>query len=151
VYMENSFFSEDNYRRIIEEVIPFHHILGIKLLEIREGYCKLLIPYKKELIGDPRSERIHGGVISTAMDAAGGGAGFTMLSSSKDVISTIDIRIDYLWPGRAEDLIVEGKIIRASKHLIFTDMHAFHPNDDQWIASGRAVFKVKRSEIIKVS
>lgn len=144
--MDQHFFSEANYRKIIEEVIPFHQILGIKLVEMRDGYCKLHIPYKKELIGDPRSLRIHGGVISTAMDAAGGGAGFTKLSSVKDVISTIDIRIDYLFPGRAEDLLVEGVIVRSSKHLIFTDMHAFHPGDEQWIASGRAVYKVRRAE-----
>lgn len=137
-------FNKDFYKQIIEEYIPFHKIIGIKLLEMDNGRASFLIPYKPELVGDPRTNRIHGGVISTAMDAAGGAAGMTTLSSEKDQISTIDIRIDYLHPGKPEDIIAEGEIVKDGTTVIFTRMKAHHPKSNELIAEGRAIYRVKR-------
>jgi uncharacterized protein (TIGR00369 family) len=137
-------FDVPNYRNIMEKVIPFHQVLGLQLIDMREGYAAIRIPFKQELVGDPRTKRIHGGVISTAMDAAGGAAGITTLSGAKDQIATVDIHIDYLDPGRPEDIIVEGQIIRNGNYLVFTQMKAHHEGDDKIIAQGRAVYRVKR-------
>lgn len=139
-------FSVDNYKNIIEQIIPFHKVLGLELLEMKEGYAAIRIPFKKELVGDPRTNRIHGGVISTAMDAAGGGAVITTLKGSADQIATVDMLIDYLYPGRPEDIIVEGRISRNGASLVFTEMAAHHPGDEQQIARARAVYRVKRHE-----
>ncbi|MEM7551321.1 MAG: hotdog fold thioesterase [Bacteroidota bacterium] len=137
-------FNKDIYKHIIEEYIPFHKILGIELLEMENGFASFFIPFKPELVGDPRTNRIHGGVISTAMDAAGGAAGMTTLGSEKDQISTIDIRVDYLYPGKPEAIITEGRIVRDGKNVIFTKMNAHHPKSKEIIAEGRAVYRVKR-------
>ena len=137
-------FDVSNYRNIMEKVIPFHQILGLQLLEMREGYASIRIPFKKELVGDPRTNRIHGGVISTAMDAAGGAAGITTLSGFEDQIATVDIQVDYLHPGKPEDIIVEGRIVRNGNMLVFTQMTARHESDDTVLAQARAVYRVKR-------
>ncbi|HAA12327.1 MAG TPA: hypothetical protein DCE41_11750 [Cytophagales bacterium] len=139
-------FNEENYRNILEEVIPFHKLLGTKLQDIREGYAAILIPFRPDLVGDPRTQRIHGGVTSFAMDAAGGAAGITTLYNSKDLISTIDIRVDYLAPGKLEDILAEGFIVKSGGSVIFTRMTARHPNSDELIAEGRGVYRVKRIE-----
>lgn len=138
-------FDVPNYKNIIEQVIPFHKVLGLELIEMKEGFASIRIPFKKELVGDPRTNRIHGGVISTAMDAAGGAAVITTLKGSADQIATVDMLIDYLFPGRPEDIIVEGRIIRNGASLVFTEMAAHHPGDEQQIARARAVFRVKRN------
>ncbi|MTI29204.1 hypothetical protein E1171_00075, partial [Cytophagales bacterium RKSG123] len=75
---------------ILERMIPFHKVLGLKVVEIKEGYVSMLIPFKEELVGDPRTKRIHGGVISTAMDSVGGAAVMTTLRSPVDQVATID-------------------------------------------------------------
>lgn len=137
-------FDIANYKNIIETIIPFHQLLGLQLIEMREGYASIRIPFKKELVGDPRTNRIHGGVISTAMDAAGGAAGITTLSGSTDQIATVDMLVDYLYPGRPEEIVVEGWIVRDSQSLVFTQMKAHHPGDDRIIAQARGVYKVKR-------
>lgn len=137
-------FNINSYKSIIEEMIPFHKMLGLQLILIEKGRVQVLIPYKPELVGDPRTDRIHGGVISTAMDAAGGAAGITTLSNEKDQISTIDIRVDYLFPGKPEDIMVEGSIVKNGKNIIFTQMRAFHRDEKEVIAEGRAIYKVKR-------
>jgi uncharacterized protein (TIGR00369 family) len=138
-------FDVENYKNIIEQIIPFHKVLGLELVSMKEGYASIRIPFKKELVGDPRTNRIHGGVISTAMDAAGGAAVITTLKGSSDQIATVDMLIDYLYPGRPEEIIVEGRITRNGSSLVFTEMAAHHPGDDQQIARARAVFRVKRN------
>lgn len=137
-------FNISNYRNIMEKVIPFHRVLGLELIEMREGYAAIKIPFRQELVGDPRTNRIHGGVISTAMDAAGGAACITTLSGMDDQIATIDIHIDYLQAGRPEAIIVEGHIIRNGNSIIFTQMTARHQDDDKVLAQARAVYRVKR-------
>lgn len=137
-------FNVENYKNLIENIIPFHRVLGLELLTMGEGYASILIPFRPDLVGDPRTSRIHGGVISTAMDAAGGAAGITTLQSEKDLISTIDIRVDYLYPGKPEDIIVEGFIVKNGNSVIFTRMQAHHKNGKEMIAEGRAIYKIKR-------
>lgn len=137
-------FDIKNYKHIIEEAIPFHKVLGLQLITIELGRVQVLIPYKPELVGDPRTDRIHGGVIATAMDAAGGAAAITTLTNTKDQLSTIDIRVDYLFPGKPEDILVEGTIVKDGKNIIFTQMKAYHAHAQELIAEGRAIYKVKR-------
>lgn len=132
------------FRNIIEDFIPFNKQLGFKLLEARENFVSLLVPYKPELIGDLRRGSIHGGVIAAAMDAVGGAAAITTLRHENDKLSTIDLRIDYLSPGQAKDLITEGTIVKSGSKVIFTRMIAYHDNRDNLIAEGRGVFSVSR-------
>jgi uncharacterized protein (TIGR00369 family) len=137
-------FNVANYRNIMEKVIPFHQMLGFQLVEMREGYASIRIPFRQELVGDPRTNRIHGGVISTAMDAAGGAAGITTLTGAEDQIATVDMHIDYLHPGKPEAILVEGHIVRNGNSLMFTQMTARHEGDDKILAQARAVYRVKR-------
>jgi uncharacterized protein (TIGR00369 family) len=140
-YMEVQY---EIFRSIIEEFIPFHKVIGFKLLEAREGFVSLLIPYRPELIGDSRRASIHGGVIATAMDAVGGAAAITTLKHENDKLSTIDLRVDYLSPGLAKDMITEGTIVKSGSKVIFTRMIAYHDNRDNLIAEGRGVYSVTR-------
>ncbi|MDX2003159.1 MAG: hotdog fold thioesterase [Chitinophagales bacterium] len=132
------------YINVIENLIPFNKLLNIQLVEIREGFAKLKVPFKPELIGDPRRQAIHGGVISTLMDTAGGAAGMTTLVSFEDALSTIDIRVDYLRPAKAMDLVVESEIVRSGNRIIVTRMIAYQEDIKQPIAEGKGVYNVKR-------
>ena len=135
---------EELFKNIIEDFIPFHKVIGFKLLEVRENFVSILIPYRPELIGDPRRRSIHGGVIATAMDAVGGAAGITTLKHYEDKLSTIDLRVDYLSPGQAKDIITEGTIVKSGNKIIFTRMIAYHDNRENLIAEGRGVYSVLR-------
>ncbi|MFN8288175.1 MAG: hotdog fold thioesterase [Chitinophagales bacterium] len=132
------------FKSIIEEFIPFNKVIGFKLIEVKENFVSLLIPYKPELIGDVRRGSIHGGVIATAMDTVGGAAGITTLKHFEDKLSTIDLRVDYLAPGQARDIITEGHIIKSGNKIIFTRMIAYHDNPSHLIAEGRGVYNVIR-------
>ena len=132
---------------VVETQIPMAKFIGVKVLEINDGYVKLHFPYKEEFIGDPRSKRLHGGYTATAIDLAGGVAAMTYMTSKEDDVATIDMRIDYLRPGQAKDIVAEGKVISRRRRTIVTDMHIYH-NDDvtKIIAAGRGVFAINRKE-----
>lgn len=135
---------EELYKNVIENMIPLHQLLGFKLEEIREGYARIKVPFREALIGDPRTRALHGGIVATAMDSVGGAAGMTTLVSFEDKLSTIDMRVDYLLPGKPLDLYVEGQIIRSGNRIIVTSMIAWQEDKTKPIADGRGVYNVKR-------
>lgn len=132
------------FRKVLEEFIPFNKYLGLTLLDISDGQVRALVPFRPELVGDPRIQAVHGGVISAAMDAVGGLAGMTTLTSIEDKIVTIDMRIDYLRPARNTDLIIEATLVRSGNRIITTSMKAMRKDDNTLVAEGRAVYNVSR-------
>lgn len=135
---------EELYKNVVENLIPLHVFLGIKLEKIADGFAQIRVPFKNELVGDPRINALHGGIIATAMDSVGGAAAMTTLQSFEDRISTIDMRVDYLRPGKPFDLFVEGEIVRSGNRIVVTRMVAWQENRQYLVAEGKAVYNVKR-------
>ena len=125
-------------KQIIEEGIPVHKFLGLKLLELEKGFVKVKVPFRDEIVGDMRTNRWHGGIIATIMDSVGGIAGSTHFTSLEDKLVTIDLRIDYLKGAEASEIIVEGKIVRLGNRILVTKMKAFQ--NDELIAEGKGVY-----------
>lgn len=134
------------FRTAIDEMMPAHKLLGITLKDIREGYALLSMPFRPDLVGDPRSNRLHGGIVSTILDAAGGAAALTTFTSADDLLASIDMRVDFLEAGKAEDVVAEGTIIRSGSAIIVTNMKAWHPESGVVIAEGRGVYRVRRRD-----
>ncbi len=132
---------------VVENKIPMAKFIGVKVLEINEGYVRLSFPYREEFIGDPRSKRLHGGYTATAIDLAGGVAAMTYMTSPEDDVATIDMRIDYIRPGKAKELIAEGEVLSKRRRTVVTEMTIYHTDEkDKIIALGRGVFSIKRKE-----
>ena len=131
------------FRQIIEEVIPLHKKLGVKLIDIKKGFAIIKVPFQPELVGDPRTNALHGGIISLALDSVGGAAAMTTLISPDDKLSTIDMRVDYLRPGKPQDFYAEGELVRSGNRIIVTRMIAYHDKEKP-IAEGKGVYNVKR-------
>ena len=135
------------FTEVLENHIPMVKFIGVKVLDIDDGFVKLLFPYREEFIGDPRSKRLHGGYIATAIDSVGGAAAMTYMTSQDDDVATIDMRIDYLRPGKAREIIAEGKVLSKRRRSIVTEMKIYHSDDEERIiAIGRGVFNIKRKE-----
>jgi len=137
-------FDKQSIKNAIEVHIPIHKFLGIKLLEIKKGYAKLKVPFREEVIGDVRKRRWHGGIIATVMDSVGALAGGTYITSLKDKMTTIDLRVDFLRGAEATALLVEGEIVRLGNRILVTRMRAFQENCDELIAEGKGVYNFIR-------
>ncbi len=130
----------------LQEFIPFNKFLGITVEDARSGYAKLLLPYRAEYIGDASRPALHGGVISTLIDTAGGFAVWTQIEI-EDRVSTIDLRVDYLAPGAAEPLVAEAQVVRVGNRVGVVDVRCWQPSaPTRTVATGKAVYNIKRKE-----
>jgi len=131
-------------RRLAEELIPFNKFVGVRVVTMERGRAELEIPWRDELIGDPIKQAVHGGVISMLVDTAGGMAIWMALENPAHRVSTIDLRVDYLRPGRPETLVAEAVVVRAGRSVGVTDMRVFHPSArGETIATGKGVYSIK--------
>lgn len=133
-------------RAFFSSQIPFNKLLGLEVEDFGDGFARLLVPYRPELVGDPVRPALHGGVLSATIDAAGGLAVFSQVEMATDRISTIDLRVDYLRPAALEDVACEARVTRMGNRVASIDAVTFHPTDpDKLIATGKAVYSVRRS------
>jgi uncharacterized protein (TIGR00369 family) len=137
---------DDFVKKMIEEVIPIHKFLGLELLHIEKDFAKVKVPFRPEVVGDIRSNRWHGGIITTVMDSVGGIVGSTHLTSIKDKMATIDMRVDFLSPAHAKAIIVEGRTLRLGSRIFVADMKCYLEEDEEKlpIAEGRGVYSFIR-------
>jgi len=130
-------------RQVMEDFIPFNRVLGVRVVAIEPGRAQLEIAFREELIGDPVRRAVHGGVISALADTAGGCAVWSALEEPRARVSTIDMRIDYLRPGRSETLVAEATVVRIGRRVGVCDMRVFHPSAPaESIATGKGVYNV---------
>lgn len=133
----------EQIKRFMEEVVPFNRWLGVQCPRAEKGFCRLEIPFREELVGDPTRPALHGGVISMLVDTAGGGAVWTTSEDDRTRVATIDLRIDYLRPARLDRLIAEATVVRVGNRVGVTDMRVFHPGAEaEPIATGKGVYNV---------
>jgi len=136
-------------RTLFEQGIPFNRHLGLRVETLARGHAVLRIPWQPELTGDPSRPAVHGGVLSMLVDTAGGAACFAMLDNDDDRVSTVDLRVDYLRPGPAADLVCTAKVIRLGNRVAVTRAHVYSgavPTDPSVdpVALGQAVYNIVR-------
>ena len=135
----------DDLARAFEEYIPFNKLLGMRCLEVEDGHARVELPFRPEHVGNPEIPALHGGAISATLDTTGGLAVWSK-ARPDDRVSTIDLRVDYLRPGRAEPVIVVARVVRLGNRVGVAELRAFHPDaDDRPIAAGMGVYSVKRN------
>lgn len=131
-------------KQVIEDFIPFNKFLGVRCDHLERGRVRLLLPWRDEFIGDPVKRAVHGGVISTLADVAGGMAVWSALEDPMSRVSTVDLRVDYLRPGKPHAILAEAAVVRLGGRIAVTDMKMFHAGGDgEPIATGKGVYVVK--------
>ena len=130
-------------RRLIDDEIPFNRVLGLRVRHVSLGVAALEIPFRPELIGDRERPALHGGVVSALADTCGGAAVWTRVGP-QDRVSTIDLRVDYLRPGRAETLVATGRVLRVGNRVGVVNIVVTHDGDPEPIAEAKGVYAIKR-------
>jgi uncharacterized protein (TIGR00369 family) len=129
--------------QVMEEMIPFNRFLGLRVAHVERGFVRIEIPFRDELVGDWMRPALHGGVISMATDVAGGFAVWTHLDNDLGRVSTIDMRVDYLRPGRLLTLLAEARVVRVGNRVGVADVRVFHPDaEDVTVAMGKGVYNL---------
>lgn len=128
--------------RLMEEQIPFNRYLGMRGESVDKGRCVLRLPVRPEFVGDPRRPALHGGVLSSLIDTAGGLAAWSDLAAG-ETVSTVDLRVDYLEPaGLQGDLRAEAELVRRGNRVCHVRIMLFQ--QDVLVAEGRGVYNIHR-------
>lgn len=106
----------------IEQNMPANKIFGFEIIELKEGFAKIHVPFKEEFIGDFLQGLWHGGIVASVADSAAGIAASTILTDARDKLNTIDLRIDYLQGAIKEDIHAEAELLKVGKRIIKVDV-----------------------------
>lgn len=130
------------FRAKPENQSPHGNFLGLEILELKRGRGRMRIPYNPDLAGNADSGVLHGGVITTVLDAACGLSVISALARHA-TIATLDLRIDYLKPATpGEPVTAAGHCYKVTRNVCFVRAQAYHLDPDDPIAHCAATFMV---------
>ena len=139
--------------REVYENLPFNRLLGLRVADLKPDQAGFNFAMRNELIGNTVHGILHGGVISAVLDTTGG---MTVTASaikrrqtlSRDEITawiarigTIDMRVDYLRPGRGERFHSAGTVMRTGNKVAVTRME-LRNEENVMIAVGTGAYIV---------
>lgn len=105
--------------RAFRDNVPHNLALNVRVIEAARGRVLSKIAWAPHLVGNPETESLHGGVITTLLDAAGGAAVFLWFREIPS-IATLDLRVDHLRPSPArEDLYARAECYRVARNVAF--------------------------------
>ena len=121
-------------------VVPFATALGLELVGIEGNRARAKVGWREDLVGDPDTGVIHGGVLTTLLDNLCGMAVLLALKEFRST-ATLDLRIDYMRPAETgRDVFAEAECYRVTRHIAFVRATAFHEGDPRQIANATATF-----------
>ena len=119
--------------------------LGMRTLEIGGGRVIMTVPYREDLVGDPATGVIAGGVVTTLLDHSCGQSVYAALPQPT-TIATLDLRIDYMrrsQPGR--DIFVAAHCYKLTHSIAFVRAVAYDVSADDPVAAAQAAFMLDAS------
>jgi uncharacterized protein (TIGR00369 family) len=93
-------FSPGEKARAIEQQrskATYFHLLGLQLLDLEPGYCKLQLPYKRDLTFEPGV--VQGGFITTLADSCIAHAAIAALAGQHKITTSIELKINFIRPA----------------------------------------------------
>lgn len=134
----------DEILQVMQQHVPFNKLLGIQGESVERGRGVLTLPVRQEHLGDTRRPALHGGVVSSLIDAAGGLAAWSALAPGESV-STVDLTVDFLEPAQlGGPLRAEAELIRKGNRVCHVRVRV--TQDGVLVAEGRGVYNIhKRS------
>lgn len=140
-------------RDMFENKIAFNRLLGLKILSVGGDEATIRLEMRDEFVGNYSRGILHGGVISATLDATAGLAAFSGLFDPQSTepleqtvarfarVGTIDMRVDYLRPGRGKYFVASARTLRKGSRVavIHTEMH---DDSGEMIASGTCTYMV---------
>ena len=133
--------------------LPFNRLLGLKVAFLEADRAGFRFEMKNELIGNTVHGILHGGVISAVLDTTGGmTATASSIEKVQDLsnddiirriarIGTIDLRVDYLRPGKGIQFQSTGTVMRTGRKVAVTRME-LRNQEDLLIAVGTGTYIV---------
>lgn len=127
----------------------FIQALGATITEVAAGRSMIRLPYSRNIVGNPDTGVVHGGVITGLLDhacgmAVGSGLGVIIQDPALRVstsYATLDLRIDYMKAAKpGVDIVVVGECVKITRQIVFARGRAYQETEDNLIAAATGTF-----------
>lgn len=138
---------------LFENKIVFNKVLGLKVTSLKPELVRARIDMKPDLVGHYSYNRVHGGVVSAALDALAGLAVMAAIGARHmdetplqrinrfAKLGTIDLRVDYLRPAIGEHFELQAEVLRLGSRVASTRMEFFGA-DGKLLSTGAGAYIV---------
>ena len=138
---------------IFEQHIVFNQVLGLKIASVRPGDVRGTVAMRPELVGHAAYGRLHGGVISSVLDAMGALALLVAMAERHPQetveqvthryakLATIDLRVDFLRQGQGLHFVATAEVSRLGGRVGSTQMR-LHNDEGTLLATAAAAYMV---------
>lgn len=122
------------------DAIPHAKALGLEFLSLGDGVAEMKMPYRDEIVGDPKTGVIHGGAVSALLDTCCGAAVMSH-PDTPNVTATIDLRIDYMRPATPHQAIVtRAEVYKTTRSVAFVRATAYDDDSARPVAMATGAF-----------
>jgi acyl-CoA thioesterase len=119
---------------------PYYQLLGMEIMEIKEGESKIQMPFKQGLTHPYRI--VHGGAIASLADSSVAMA-LISLVEPKDRITTIEFKINFFAPVSKGDLEAHAKIIHKGSKTAVGEVEVKN-EEGKLVAKVIATYSIRR-------
>lgn len=130
----------------LASVAAHTHALGFVYEGLEGDRVRIRVPWREDLVGDPETGVLAGGLVTTLLDHVGGLAVWTALDRFEP-IATLDLRVDYMRAARPRaDLVAEARCYRLTRSVAFVRAWAFEDHPDDPVAAAQAAYMLDSSQ-----
>ncbi|MHB8528575.1 MAG: PaaI family thioesterase [Caulobacteraceae bacterium] len=117
---------------------PQSAALGMQLVSVTPGSGVMKVPYREDLVGDPATGVLAGGVITSLLDHV---CGLSVGSLHRGGTATLDLRIDYMRPAQPRrDVLAAAHCYKLTHSIGFVRASAYESDPADPIATAQAAF-----------
>lgn len=114
--------------------------LGFSFDGLDGDAVRLRAPWNPALIGDPDTQVLAGGLVTTLLDHVGGLAVWKNLTTYQP-IATLDLRVDYMRAARTgRDLRAQAHCYKLTRNVAFVRAFAFDDDPSDPVAAAQATY-----------
>lgn len=123
--------------------------LGFAFDGLHDGEPRIRAPWRPDLVGDPATGVLAGGLVTTLLDHIGGLAVWTAMDQFQP-IATLDLRVDYMRAARPKlDLLAQGRCYRLTPTIAFVRAWAFEEDPSDPVAAAQAAYVLNRIRVVR--
>jgi uncharacterized protein (TIGR00369 family) len=127
-------------------IAPQAKALGFRFVSVEPGRGSIEVPWRADLVGNPDTDVIAGGVVTSLLDHT---CGMAIISASKEFMATatLDLRIDYMRPAAPRaGVTAMAHCYKLTRSIAFVRAEAWDVDPSDLIATAQGAFVINRPQ-----
>jgi uncharacterized protein (TIGR00369 family) len=118
----------------------FYALLDMRIESLGEGSSRMVMPVDSRLFNS--GGVLHGGALASIADASIAAALATLIDHDREMMATVEMKINYMAPVRGGDIVCESRIIQKGKSVAVGES-SLYSGEGKLLAKATATFLVR--------